>query len=127
MVITMAKLRMAHASKHGARKQAWRTQAAWANLRCCAHIKVTQKLLQSDPSFNPRTLHKIRVPTKRFSSSFQHPNTLTKVIVFCPVEQKLPEKTIFFSLVIFQSKFCQESIRNSICNQFVELVNLNFC
>ena len=30
MVITMAKLRMAHASMHGARKHAWRTQAAWA-------------------------------------------------------------------------------------------------
>ena len=30
MVITMAKLRMAHASTHGARKHAWRTQAAWA-------------------------------------------------------------------------------------------------
>ena len=26
----MAKLRMAHASTHGARKHAWRTQAAWA-------------------------------------------------------------------------------------------------
>ena len=31
MVITMAKLRMAHASMHGVRKHAWRTQAAWAN------------------------------------------------------------------------------------------------
>ena len=30
MAITMAKLRMAHASTHGARKHAWRTQAAWA-------------------------------------------------------------------------------------------------
>ena len=30
LVITMAKLRMAHASTHGARKHAWRTQAAWA-------------------------------------------------------------------------------------------------
>ena len=30
MVITMAKLCMAHASTHGARKHAWRTQAAWA-------------------------------------------------------------------------------------------------
>ena len=33
MVITMAKLRMAHASTHGARKHAWRTQAAWAKRR----------------------------------------------------------------------------------------------
>ena len=32
MVITMAKLRMAHASTHGARKHAWRTQAAWAKI-----------------------------------------------------------------------------------------------
>ena len=30
LVITMAKLRMAHASTHGAHKHAWRTQAAWA-------------------------------------------------------------------------------------------------
>ena len=30
MAITMAKLRMAHASTHGARKYAWCTQAAWA-------------------------------------------------------------------------------------------------
>ena len=29
----MAKLRMAHASTHGARKHAWRTQAAWAKRR----------------------------------------------------------------------------------------------
>ena len=28
----MTKLRMAHASTHGARKHAWRTQAAWANI-----------------------------------------------------------------------------------------------
>ena len=27
----MAKLRIAHTSMHGARKHAWRTQAAWAN------------------------------------------------------------------------------------------------
>ena len=33
MVITMAKLRMAHASTHDARKHAWRTQAAWAKRR----------------------------------------------------------------------------------------------
>ena len=51
MVITMAKLRMAHASRlgqkkkeeedgdnngqatHGARKHAWRTQAAWAKMQ----------------------------------------------------------------------------------------------
>ena len=32
MGITMAKLCMAHASTHGARKHAWRTQAAWANI-----------------------------------------------------------------------------------------------
>ena len=32
LVITMAKLRMAHASTHGARKHAWRTQAAWAKM-----------------------------------------------------------------------------------------------
>ena len=31
MVITMAKLRMAYAT-HGARKHAWRTQAAWAKI-----------------------------------------------------------------------------------------------
>ena len=30
-VITMAKLRMAHASTHGARKHAWRTQARMAH------------------------------------------------------------------------------------------------
>ena len=29
MVITMAKLRMAQTSTHGAGKHAWRTQAAW--------------------------------------------------------------------------------------------------
>ena len=32
MVITMAKLHMADASSHGARKLAWRTQAAWAKI-----------------------------------------------------------------------------------------------
>ena len=32
MVITMAKLHMAHASTNGARKHAWRTQAAWAKI-----------------------------------------------------------------------------------------------
>ena len=32
-VITMAKLRMAHAGTHGARRHAWRTQAAWAKRR----------------------------------------------------------------------------------------------
>ena len=38
MMITMAKLRMAHASTHGARKplgarkHAWRSEAAWANI-----------------------------------------------------------------------------------------------
>ena len=31
MVITIAKLRMAHASTHGARKHAWRTQARMAH------------------------------------------------------------------------------------------------
>ena len=32
MVLTMAKLRMAQASTHGARKHAWRMQAAWAKV-----------------------------------------------------------------------------------------------
>ena len=31
LVITMAKLRMAHANTHGARKHAWRTQARMAH------------------------------------------------------------------------------------------------
>ena len=32
MVITMAKLRMAHAITHGACKHAWRTQSVWAKI-----------------------------------------------------------------------------------------------
>ena len=35
LVKTMAKLRMAHSSTHGARKHAWRTQAAWAKMHEC--------------------------------------------------------------------------------------------
>ena len=32
LVITMAKLRMAHANTHGAHKHTWCTQAAWAKI-----------------------------------------------------------------------------------------------
>ena len=38
-VITMAKLRMAHASTHGARKHAWRTQASWAKIPLSTYIE----------------------------------------------------------------------------------------
>ena len=45
MVITMAKLRMAHARTHGARKNAWRMQAAWANK--FSHTGVSPKWVKS--------------------------------------------------------------------------------
>ena len=41
MVITMAKLRMAHASTHGARKHAWRVQAALAKINSLVPLFVT--------------------------------------------------------------------------------------